>query len=253
MNKDPKQRFTNRVENYVKYRPDYPNQIIDYLSQQIDLDSDDQIADIGSGTGILSKLFLDNGNYVYGVEPNANMRAAAIEYLSPYTNYSSVLASAEDTELETDSIDVIVVGQAFHWFERLKTKTEFKRILKPFGWVVLLWNTRDKTTDFGKAYHELLTKFGTDYSEVHHNRLGLEEFNLFFAKDKWHKQVFENYQELNYNQLQGRLLSSSYAPTQGDTNYLPMMEHLKEIFDANQQDGKVRMDYITELYYGQLE
>jgi ubiquinone/menaquinone biosynthesis C-methylase UbiE len=130
---DSTKRFSNRVENYVKYRPHYPQEIINFLSEEIGLNSEKTIADIGSGTGISAELFLENGNKVYGIEPNKEMREAAEIYLEKYKYFISVNGTAEDTLLENDSMDIVLAGQAFHWFDVEKAKKEFKRILKGRG------------------------------------------------------------------------------------------------------------------------
>ena len=167
---DPKKRFSSRVENYIKYRPSYPVEILDFLKKKKILAKDTSIADIGSGTGILTKIFLDNGNHVYGVEPNNDMRKAAENLLRDYKNFSSVKGSAEATGLEENSINLIIAGQAFHWFDVEKAKKEFKRILKPNGHVVLIWNNRGKAgAEFNLSYENFMLKYGTDYKSVRKN------------------------------------------------------------------------------------
>ena len=141
MNISPTQRFTSRVDNYRKYRPGYPPEIIPYLVENAWLTPQSVIADIGAGTGLLTQLFLEHGNQVYAVEPNQAMRAAADELLVGYAHYHSVDASAENTSLPDYSVDMITAAQAFHWFDHEKTKLEFQRVLKPGGMVVLIWNT----------------------------------------------------------------------------------------------------------------
>src|ERR1051326_6182744 len=164
---DPTKRFTNRVDNYLKYRPSYPPAIIDLLESKCGLTREKIVADIGSGTGFLTELFLKHGNKVLGVEPNREMRAAGESLLATYPSFISVNATAEVTTLADRSIDFIVVGQAFHWFDHEKTKLEFKRVLKSDGWVVLVWNGFDlENSALVRGYHELLVKYGTDYQDV---------------------------------------------------------------------------------------
>src|SRR6478736_4668899 len=164
---DPTTRFTTRVGNYVKYRPSYPTAIITLLEQECGLTNETVVADIGSGTGFMTELFLKHGNQVFGVEPNAEMRAAGERLLAKYPSFISVNATAESTTLPDHSIDSIVAGQAFHWFDRAATRAEFKRILKPGGWVVLVWNGfRVETSAVVRGYHELLLQYGTDYQQV---------------------------------------------------------------------------------------
>jgi len=245
-------RFSNRVDNYVKYRPHYPAVIIDYLKKQNVLKDNSVIADIGSGTGILTELFLKSGNTVYGVEPNKEMQEAGEKYLSGFKNFISINGTAEDTTLKESSIDVITAGQAFHWFDMAETKKEFKRILKPNGYVVLIWNLR-RIDDPALSidYDELLEEFGTDYKEVGHRNISKKDYEKFFD-GKYTLTNFDNRQLLDYDGFKGRLLSSSYAPDEKHPNYLPMLDKLKKIFMSNQKDGKVEIKYISEIYCGKI-
>ena len=245
-------RFSNRVDNYVKYRPHYPAVIIDYLKKQNVLKDNSVIADIGSGTGILTELFLKSGNTVYGVEPNKEMQEAGEKYLSGFKNFISINGTAEDTTLKESSIDVITAGQAFHWFDMAETKKEFKRILKPNGYVVLIWNLR-RIDDPALSidYDELLEEFGTDYKEVGHRNISKKEYEEFF-NGKYTLTKFSNRQLLDYDGFKGRLLSSSYAPEEKQPNYLPMLDKLKKIFDSHLKNGKVEIKYITEIYCGKI-
>ena len=175
---DPTKRFSNRVENYLKYRPRYPSEIIALLEKDCALTRDSVIADVGSGTGFLSELFLRQGNRVLGVEPNAEMRAAGERLLADYPNFVSIDATAEATTLPDSSVDFVTAGQAFHWFDREKTHREFHRILKPDGWVVIVWNTFPTgRSPLVKAYDDVLVRYGTDYREVA-KEIGIELIDL---------------------------------------------------------------------------
>jgi len=244
---DPKKRFSSRVENYIKYRPSYPPKIIEFLTEKKILSKHSIIADVGSGTGILSELFLKNGNKVFGIEPNSEMRRAAEIILKDYSNFVSIHSSAENTSLLSNSIDLIVVGQAFHWFNVEKTRREFKDILKSDGYVVLIWNNRRKTgKGFSTQYENLVSKYGTDYKQVRKNEKNVDEFF------QYEKEIFYNYQDLNFKDLKGRLLSASYIPLKESPTYNKMIKDLKIIFEDNQNNGKVRIEYDTEIYYGKL-
>lgn len=157
---DAKQRFSSRVADYVRYRPGYPSEVLPLLRTECGLKPGHVVADIGSGTGFLSELFLKNGNRVYGIEPNDAMREAGEEYLASYDNFSSIVGSAEATTLESGSVDFVSAGQAFHWFAPSATRTEFRRVLKANGWIVILWNDRQRDTPFADAYENLLLKYG---------------------------------------------------------------------------------------------
>ena len=245
-------RFSNKVENYIKYRPHYPIEVIDYLKSENILKKDSVIADIGSGTGISAEMFLKNGNTVYGVEPNKEMREAAECLLSNYKNFISVNGTAEVTSLGIHSIDLIVAAQAFHWFDFDKTKAQFKRILKPKGNVVLLWNARlTDTTPFLKDYEKMLVDYGTDYLEVRHDNLGKVVFEDFF-EGKYSIKTFKNFQLFDYDGVKGRLLSSSYIPAESDPNYKPMLNELKRIFGMHNKNGRVSIEYETQVIAGKL-
>lgn len=245
---DPKKRFSSRVESYIKYRSNYPPKIIDFLTEKKILSKQSIIADVGSGTGILSELFLKNGNKVFGVEPNSEMRRAAEKFLKGYPNFVSISSSAENTSLLSNSIDLITVGQAFHWFDVDRTKREFKDILKSDGHIVLIWNNRRKGgLGFSSQYERFILKYGTDYKEVRKNEGNVDRFY------QYKKKVFYNYQDLDFEGLKGRLLSVSYIPLKGEPNYENMLKELHEVFYEHENKGEVRLEYDTEVYYGKLE
>ena len=244
---DPKKRFSSRVENYIKYRPSYPSEIIYFLKEKKILAVDTVIADIGSGTGILTKLFLDNGNQVYGVEPNKDMREAAEKNLQGYTNFSSFEGSAESTGLEDKFIDLIIAGQAFHWFDVEEAKREFRRILKPNGNVALIWNKRGKAgSGFDSSYEKFTLKYGTDYKEVRKNEGNVDRFYTY------EKETFDNFQELDFTSFKGRILSASYIPLPDNPIFPKMIVELEDLFSKHQRNGIIRIEYDTEIYYGQL-
>ena len=249
---DPTKRFSNRVENYLKYRPTYPPAIIPLLESECGLTSQSLIADLGSGTGLLTELFLKNGNSVFGVEPNLEMRVAGEKVLARYPKFSSVIGAAEATTLPAHSVDFVMAAQAFHWFNREEARVEFVRILKPGGWVVVAWNGyRIETSPLMAAYQDLVVRYGTDYSEVRREVIGCD-VEEFYAPGVCKCARFEFQQIFSFEGLKGRLLSASYAPEPGHPNYELMLRDLRQVFDANQNDGKVVFDYETELYYGQL-
>ncbi len=249
---DPLARFSSRVDNYIKYRPGYPAELLDFLKSDCGLTENSTIADIGSGTGILSELFLKNGNTVFGVEPNLGMREAAERLLRDFSNFVTRDAAAEETRLEPASVDFITAGQAFHWFDRAKAKLEFARILKPAGWVVLIWNERRlDSTAFLREYESLLLRYGTDYEKVRHERVA-SEIGEFFAPNAFRLQTFENIQHFDFEALKGRARSASYTPEPGDANFEPMLGGLEKLFNKHQSGGIVSFEYDTRVYYGQL-
>ena len=251
---DPTKRFSTRAQHYNKYRPKYPRAIIKLLRAECKLVSSSIISDIGSGTGILSRLFLKNRNVVFAVEPNKEMRKIAEKLLKDYSNFKSVDGAAESSNLKDQSVDFITSGQAFHWFHTNKSRKEFSRILKPNGWVVIIWNDRKTdTTPFLKAYDNLLYKFGIDYKKINQQIPNERVFTEFFGHNSFKLNIFHNFQVFNFDSLKGRVLSSSYAPMKDHPNYEQMMRNLHRIFLEYQSDGKVRFEYDTKVYYGQFK
>jgi SAM-dependent methyltransferase len=251
---DPKQRFSNRVDDYVRYRPGYPGAILDVLREECGLAPESVVVDVGSGTGLLAQLFLENGNLAYGVEPNAAMRDAGEQFLEKYPHFCSVAGSAEATTLPDASADFIVAGQAFHWFEPKAALAEFERVLKPRGWVAVIWNERiSDTTAFQREYEELLRAYGTDYEKVAATYPQNERMNDFFGRGAFSTKSFANGQVFDFDGLRGRLLSSSYSPPKGHPKHEPMLAALRRLFDAHAENDRMRFDYATRMYYGRLE
>jgi ubiquinone/menaquinone biosynthesis C-methylase UbiE len=249
---DPTQRFSDRVENYVRARPGYPPEVFAAIFEECGLTAACPIADVASGTGIFTRGLLEQGNPVFGVEPNAEMRAAAEGMLGGFVNFSSVAGSAEATTLPDHAVALVTAAQAAHWFDLAKARREFARILQPGGWVALIWNERlTSSTAFLREYEQLLLEFATDYKEVRHEKT-TGVIGSFFAPLPYREQTFSTFQELDYSGLEQRLMSSSYAPQAGHPNHEPMMRELRRMFDAHQQAGQVRLDYETRLFYAQF-
>jgi SAM-dependent methyltransferase len=250
---DPTTRFSSRVENYIRYRPRYPQGIIPLLERECGLTPGWVIADVGSGTGILSERFLANGNRVFGVEPNLEMREAGQHLLSGYPRFVSVDARAEATTLPDATVDLVAAGQAFHWFDRSSARAEFARVLKPDGWVVLVWNKRRKDgTPLALAYERLLVRYGTDYGAVDHENVTDELIAGFFHPGAMSFNVLENPRTLDHRALEGYLMSASYAPEPGHLNHAPMLAELRAIFDAYNINGTITLAYATAVYFGRL-
>ena len=245
-------RFSNRVENYVKYRPSYPTEILQLFLDEMNLRKDSVVADIGAGTGISARLFLENGNQVFGVEPNKAMRKAAEEFLKDFSSFRIINGTAENTSLENESVDFIVAAQAFHWFDGTKTRKEFKRILKDDGFVVLMWNERQlDTTAFLKDYESLLIEFGTDYETVRHENITKETLQDFFQTD-FRQAIFQNSQTVDFDGLRGRMLSASYVPSADNPRSAEMLKNLESLFAEYAENGKIDILYDTKVFYGQI-
>ena len=243
----PTTRFSNRVENYVKYRPSYPNAIIPFLEKTIGLSNGFRIVDVGSGTGLFSELFLKCNYPVIGVEPNNEMRKAAEKKLAAYTDFLSINARAEETGLKTHSADLITVAQAFHWMEPIATKKEFLRILKPDGHILLAWNLRLKHTPFLQAYDNLKLKYADDYQAT--QTVDEEAIRTFLFPLECKVELFENMQLLDFDALKGQLLSASYIPLPGHVTYNDMITELAQLFVHYNHKGFIKMEYETKLFY----
>lgn len=249
---DSTKRFSNRVADYIRFRPSYPPQVLQTLRDECGLQEQHIVTDIGSGTGIWSEILLRNGNTVFGVEPNAAMREAAEKLLIEYSMFHSIDAPAEATTLQAQSVDFVTAAQAFHWFDREKCQVEFRRILRPRGLVVLLWNERlIDTTPFLHDYENLLQTFATDYAQVNHTNIDDAALRDFYGGDFTHR-TFANAQTFDYEGLAGRLLSSSYAPDASDARHAPMLRELQNIFARHQNGGVGRFEYSCNLYFGQI-
>ena len=254
---ESKKRFSSRVAYYVKHRPDYPDAVLDWLREAAGFTSDTVVADVGSGTGLLAELFLKNGCLVYGVEPNADMRAAGEEYLRRYPNFRSIDGAAEETTLAAGSVDLISVGQAFHWFDAEGARSEFARILRPDGWVMLAWNSpRTDATPFMRAYKAMRDHVPVNPAHPRPPDAGTapkpDRKSVLYGWAGFEKRSFENQQEFDWEGLRGRILSESGAPLPGDPRHPAMMAELEEAFRAHQESGRVIFLYDTELYLGRV-
>ncbi|MGB7150112.1 MAG: class I SAM-dependent methyltransferase [Terriglobales bacterium] len=245
-------RFSDRVENYIRYRPGYPPQVLDLLRAECGLQPSHIVADVASGTGMFTRLLLENGNSVFAVEPNAEMRESGVHQLESYKRLVSVAGTAEETTLRSASVDFVTAAQAAHWFDLPRARAEFVRILRPGGWCVLIWNERlTSSTAFLREYEQLLLTYGTDYEEVRHEKT-TAMIHEFFAPSPCEERVFSLRQQFDYDGAAGRLLSSSYAPLEGQPKYAPMMQQLQRIFHAHAVEGIVEFEYKTRVYYAHL-
>lgn len=246
-------RFSDRVENYALYRPGYPAEALHTLKSECGLLPSSTVADIASGTGIWTCVLLQNGNPVFGVEPNAEMREAGERLLAAFPKFVSITGTAEATTLPEESVDFVTAAQAAHWFDRERARKEFVRILQPEGWLVLLWNERlPDSTAFLRDYEQLLLNYGTDYQDIRHERT-TDAINEFFDPAPFRARAFESRQEFGYAGVEGRLLSSSYAPGPEHPQHASMLAELRRIFDAHAVAGRVTFEYLTRMYFGRLK
>jgi SAM-dependent methyltransferase len=250
--RNPTGRFSSRVDDYARYRPSYPAEIVPLLARECSLDRSSTVADVGSGTGLLSKLLLDFDCRVIGIEPNREMREAGDQFLAQYPNFTSKDARAEQTGLPDTSVNLVTAGQAFHWFDVGAARAEFSRILTAPKWVALIWNEREVAGGFLKGYEDMLLRFAPDYALVDHRQIGAEQISAFFGHHNWKLASFSYVQSFDLDGVRGRLRSSSYAPPPGDPSYPPMMDELVRLFETYQGNDRVEFLYRTNMYYGTL-
>lgn len=247
-NQDSKQRFSNRVDDYTRYRPGYPPEALQYIYDQSNLNENSTVADIGAGTGIFTASLLKGGANVIAVEPNEVMRSAADKLLQSHKKYSSVAGSAEQTGLADQSVDLIAAAQAFHWFSFDEAKKEFSRILKPAGKSVLIWNRRDSSESaFMQHYDALLTERLPEYSKVNHTNATDERIGKFLGNGM-QKVAFPSDQSFDLNGLKGRLMSSSYCPVPGTEGHDELMIEIEKLYAKYSTDSGVQFDYSTQVY-----
>lgn len=250
---NPTGRFSSRVDDYSRYRPSYPAEVVRLLERECGLTAESAIADIGCGTGLLAKLFLDAGHRVTGVEPNKEMRDAGAQFLADDPKFTNIDGRAEQTGLADASVDLVTAGQAFHWFDPAAARREFIRILRDPKWVALIWNEREVTGGFLNGYEQLLHKYAPDYNRVDHRQIGPPQMDEFFGAGNWKLATFPNVQEFDLEGVRGRLRSSSYAPHPGDAAFPPMMAELDMLYHQHQQNDSVAFLYKTNVYYGVLQ
>jgi len=247
------ERFSTRVEAYREFRPRYPREVVELLRRECGLTPEWVVADVAAGTGLLSEIFLDNGNRVIAVEPNGPMREACAELRGKYPRLECVDGTAEATGLADGVADLVTVGQAMHWFDLAPTRAEFVRVLKPGGWCAVVYNHRRMGGDgFHDGYERLLVEYGGDYRAVQSKHMTDDKLAGFFAPSEMRCAVLKNYQELTREGLEGRVLSSSYMPQAGDGKYSAMMDAIAELFGGYEEDGVVRMVYETAVAWGRL-
>lgn len=252
MSKNTVERFSNRVENYIKYRPAYPPEVLKLFKEKVGLTRDSAVADVGSGPGVSARQFVENGNVVYCVEPNDAMRAAAEETFKSFPNFRSVNGDSENTTLPDSCVDLVVAAQAFHWFRPGPTKAEFRRILKPGGYAALIWNARRlDSTPFLREYEPFILAHATDYGAVRHENTKESDIERFLGSG-YEKAVFNNIQIFDFEGLKGRLFSSSYMPAEGTEKGRETERDLRALFDKHAKNGKIEIFYDTNVFYSKL-
>jgi SAM-dependent methyltransferase len=247
---DPTRRFSDRVADYARYRPRYPAGLVRTLIERTGLRTSWTVADVGCGTGLSAEPFLEHGNTVLGVEPNPDMRAAAAVELARFTSFYALAGTAEATALATASVDLVISGHAFHWFDAARALAEFRRVVRPGGPIVILWNTRRTSgSATAEAFEAIVQRFGTDYGEVRHDRFDGERMRAVCG-GVCERVSIEHAQDLDFETLRGRLLSMSFLPSAGDPARPVMLGALDEAWAAHADGSVYRLDYETEIYIG---
>ncbi len=244
--------FTGKAELYSKYRPTYPKEIVKLLNEKYGLTRDMIVADVGCGTGALSVIFLNNGNKVICVEPNQDMLTAARNLLSKYEKVIFVEGSAESTRLNDNSVDVIIAGQSFHWFDEEKAGREFRRILKSNNFVVLIWNDRDMRDPFTYRYEEFVREFSKGYRGTGSTAIPSERIHRFL-NNSYDYYEMDNFQKLNLEGLIGRYLSVTYSLKKDDPEYERAISSLHNLYEENQKNGEIRIKYTTKVFVGRIK
>ena len=247
---DPRERFTGRVDDYVRYRPGYPPALLNAVLEAFGPDARISAADIGSGTGIFTRMLIERGVRVYAVEPNRAMRTAAEAALTGCENFTSIDGSAERSGLHDASVDLVTAAQAFHWFDPEASRAEFARILRPHGRLALIWNQRRVDQPFQQEYDALLRGHAPEYDRVNHMNLGIDVIGAMFRRGRMQSEEFDNVQRLDFRGLLGRLQSSSYCPPAGSSAFASLADGLRRLFEHHADDGHIEFSYDSRLYLG---
>jgi SAM-dependent methyltransferase len=251
------ERFSDRAAAYVRGRPSYPQAIVEQLQNVGALKRGQTVVDVGVGTGLSAEPFLRSGYTVIGVEPNEPMRMAGDQQLREYVNndgtYRSVAGTAEATTLPDDTADLVIAGQAFHWFDVEHAAIEARRILRPGGWAALIWNDRQSTgSAFLAGYEALLRTHGIDYAKLIHRHVDEKSIAQFFAPAQAAVATFDNPRKLEREDLLALAGSASYLPASGDPRHAAMLLALSALFDSHSKNETVQMMYRTRMHYAQV-
>ncbi|MGB7759566.1 MAG: class I SAM-dependent methyltransferase [Bryobacteraceae bacterium] len=245
MDHDPTRRFSVRVDAYARHRPSYPVEVAALAERECGLRARQTVADIGCGTGLLARLFLERGCFVFGVEPNPEMREAGRKALAGLEGFQAIDGRAEATALGAASVDVVTAGQAAHWFDAEAAHAEFTRILRPGGWLMLVWNERKREPGFMIEYETLIARHAPEQP-----RIDAQRITGLFGGSGWRMARFDHRQTLDADGLRGRVASSSYTPLPGTAEFAALMAEVDGLFARHMRDGWVTVEYDTEVYYG---
>ncbi len=249
---DNTQNFSGRADNYLIGRPAYAELFIEYLYSEQGCSDRSIIADIGSGTGKFARQLLDKGSTVSCVEPNEDMRNAAIKELCRYEKFNSVNGSAADSMLEDKTADFVTAAQAFHWFDVDMFYKECKRILKPDGKVILIWNMRDTSAEINRFSYDIYAEYCPAFRGFSGGIQKDDERIKQFFHNKYEYIEFDNPLIYDKDKFIRRSLSGSYSLKCGDDNYQEYMEALSRLFDKYAKDDVVTVPNKTVAYIGSV-
>jgi ubiquinone/menaquinone biosynthesis C-methylase UbiE len=246
--------FTPLAEDYARYRPGYPAEVLDALVTTCGLTPDWVVADIGAGTGNLARLFLASGHHVVGVEPNREMREAGERLLAAYPTFRNLGGTAERIPLAAQSVDLVTVGQALHWFDVDQAKREFRRILRCPGWVAVSWNDRlPDASEFTREYDALTRTCAATHPPLCAVPFSVGIDRLFEGMPTPRHASFSHTQRFDLPGFLGRARSSGYLPQAGAPGYTELAMSMTDLFHRHQHDGAVVFYYMAQLYVGQLQ
>jgi SAM-dependent methyltransferase len=249
---DPLRRFSTRARAYAAARPSYPPALVSLMRDEMGLAAGAEIADVGSGTGKLTALLLEAKYRVFGVEPNAEMRAFGEASFG--NGFTSVNGTAQATTLHDQSVDAVTAGQAFHWFDPAKARAEWVRIARPGAWAILVWNLRrERATPFMAAYDDLILRFATDMKLAKAERADEEAMATLFGGRNWEHRMFGHVHPMDLEALRGRVTSSSFMPNDGEARFGEMLGAVDELFANHARHGRVEFEYDTPVFYGRLK
>jgi SAM-dependent methyltransferase len=248
---DPTHRFSARAGAYASTRPSYPLETLDILRAHHGLEVGRVVADLGSGTGIFTRLLLESGAVVHAVEPNDDMRHEA-ERTIVHGQFRTISGRAESTGLPDTSVDLVTAAQAFHWFDLAPFKRELLRILRPHGHAAFIWNDRDVDgTPFLRAYEPILLEWCPDYRHLQGKADTPAKFDEIFGPRRWSRHTASNAQQLDRSGVVGRVMSASYAPQANTASHAALVEALEAAFDRHAENGVVTIGYTTVVVGGQ--
>lgn len=243
-------KYTNKAKYYSKYRPTYPNECVEYILSESKLKENSCVADIGAGTGIFTKKIMDKDFTTYAIESNKDMFNELNKLKND--NLITIHTKAEKTKLSNNSIDLITVAQAFHWFDKYEFKQECNRILKENCNIALIWNEVDYNTNTGKHIMNLIEKY-TNGNKLYKIDLSNNDSLVEgFFSSSYKKKIFSNNMELTKEQFVGDYLSKSYTPTENSKEYKEYLEDLNLLYDICSKDGLVNIEQNTYVYLGKI-